>query len=73
MDGDSTSLFYASRAIMRLQAMFGTIPRLQACSLLIPSACPLPPFLLAFLCSGFACVHCQGGGGHPLLSEVMRA
>ncbi|KAJ9518384.1 hypothetical protein QJQ45_010290 [Haematococcus lacustris] len=29
VDGDSTSLFYTARALLRLQAMFGTIPRLQ--------------------------------------------
>eukprot|EP00798_Chlamydomonas_sp_ICE-L_P015851 gene15851-21978_t len=29
VDGDSSSLFYVARAIMRLQSMFGLIPRLQ--------------------------------------------
>ena len=29
VDGDSSALFYAARALMRLQSLFGLIPRLQ--------------------------------------------
>lgn len=28
-DGDSTSLFYFARAVMRLQGLFGLVPRIQ--------------------------------------------
>ena len=29
VDGDSTALFYTARALIRLQNMFGLIPRMQ--------------------------------------------
>lgn len=55
VDGDSTPLYYMAAAIMRLQGLFGLIPRVQVC-------CRIQPRVPVRACVRVEGAGCGGGG-----------